>query len=167
MRAIPDDYPIRHITTKKIGESEAMTVAIEKYAHEQTKEKHIKLHYRYFDNIYNLGDSFLLYLYMCRNVTKKIGRYTFWNNKILPYYKLGYLPFAKHQRNIAQDLNLNQSTISRRIALLEKHELICEIGKEHFSESSVMTIHSVGRWFVDEDGDYKEHLYLQTFNYFT
>ncbi len=147
------------------GESERQTVLVESYSQRQIEENFFKLHYKSLPLIVKMRDCFPLYLYMCKNITRKKSKYLFWNNKIIPYFKQGYLPFAKHQDNIASDLGVSQSSISAYLKMLRDHDLIAKLGKERYTDNRMMDVWSMGKWIEDDMGQRYEVYYLQAITF--
>lgn len=169
MKALTEDKEVKdiipRIIDKSFGESKRQMVSIESYFELQKKEEFFKLHYRSLNIVISIKECFPLYFYMCDNITRGKGRYRFWGDKILPYYKKGYLPFAKHQSHIAKDLGIAQSSVSRQLRILLEHDLIARIGREIYSEKKYMDVYSLGRWELGKNGKPIESYYLQSISF--
>lgn len=165
MRAIPDDYVVEEEIKKELGMSLKQKQSVENYSRLQSKEQFLKLHYRALDLVINIKDCFPLYFYMCDNVTRGKGRFQFWNEKIVPYYNEGYLPFAKHQRFMADDLHLSQPTISNQLKILKNNDLIAKIGIVDYSDKQPMTVWAVGTWVEDDKGRKDEIYFIQSISF--
>lgn len=159
LKVIPDGYICDEETKKELGMSLKQKKSIEVYSKLQIKEQFLKLHYRALDLVIRIKDCFPLYFYMCDNVTRGKGRYSFWNDKVLPYYYQGYLPFAKHQIKIGEDLHLSQPTISNQLKILNDNDLIAKLGVVEYSDKKPMTVWAVGTW-VEDDKARKEEIYF-------
>lgn len=158
---IPEKLP----RISAFGESEEQAMQIDNYAQKQIDDYFFKLHYKSLPLIIKMRECFPLYFYMCDNVTRGKGRYQFWSNKVVPYYKQGYLPFAKHQSNIATDLGISQSSVSIYLNRLLENNLIAKIGREEYSLNRSMDIWAVGKWVEDDKGIKHEVYYLQAMSF--
>src|SRR3990167_10990739 len=115
---------------QQFGESEDLKIKLVSYIEIQKKQKFMKLYYASFEIIREIKDAFPLYFYMCKNITRRKGSYSWWNEVVLPYFHDGYLPFAKHNSHMAKELELTKTTIGRQLELLEKSELIVRLAEK-------------------------------------
>lgn len=129
----------------------------------EERDRFLRVPFSAHEIIKKMGSSFPLYLYMSEHITRPNPKLSgWWKANILPFYKeKKYLPFARHQRYIAEDYQVTQPTVSNWVNLLLDLEVITRVAILEFSEDSLIDVYSLGSWFETDKGIIIEVSYLE------
>ncbi len=102
-----------------------------------------------FDAARFVGEAFCLYVYMTEKIVRPNSRRS-WCGDVTQYYRVGLLPFAMHQTNIARNMGTTRQAINRWLRTLVDCNLVVKLDSvlsRRGNNDIYVDVYSLGHWY--------------------